>query len=71
MYDVLMQDFVLSHQPVTLRFPVNKCLDSSIIFCLNPMQMREDTRTGVYVENLSEVEVQNVQDVIDLLIQVL
>ncbi|XP_024384201.1 kinesin-like protein KIN-12C isoform X3 [Physcomitrium patens] len=33
------------------------------------LHMREDTRTGVYVENLSEVEVQNVQDVIDLLIQ--
>lgn len=34
------------------------------------VQMREDTRTGVYVENLSEVEVHSVQDVIQLLIQV-
>lgn len=32
-------------------------------------QMREDARKGVYVENLSEVEVHNVQDVIQLLIQ--
>lgn len=34
------------------------------------VQMREDSRTGVYVENLSEVEVHSVQDVIQLLIQV-
>ncbi|CAK9206146.1 unnamed protein product [Sphagnum troendelagicum] len=33
------------------------------------LQMREDARKGVYVENLSEVEVHNVQDVIQLLIQ--
>ncbi len=33
--------------------------------------MREDARTGVYVENLSEVEVHGVQDVIHLLIQVI
>ncbi|XP_024388572.1 kinesin-like protein KIN-12F [Physcomitrium patens] len=33
------------------------------------LHMREDNRTGVYVENLSEVEVHNVQDVIRLLIQ--
>lgn len=32
--------------------------------------MREDARKGVYVENLSEVEVKSVQDVITLLLQV-
>lgn len=32
--------------------------------------MREDAKKGVYVENLSEVEVQCVQDVIQLLLQV-
>ena len=30
--------------------------------------MREDTRKGVYVENLTEIEVQSVQDVIQLLL---
>lgn len=34
------------------------------------MQMREDVRKGVYVENLTEVEVHCVQDVIQLLCQV-
>ena len=34
------------------------------------MQMREDVRKGVYVENLTEVEVNSVQDVIQLLSQV-
>ncbi|CAM6100965.1 unnamed protein product [Calypogeia fissa] len=33
------------------------------------LQMREDAKKGVYVENLSEVEVQCVQDVIQLLLQ--
>jgi len=33
-------------------------------------QMREDVRKGVYVENLTEVEVNSVQDVIQLLSQV-
>ncbi|CAM6103443.1 unnamed protein product [Calypogeia fissa] len=33
------------------------------------LQMREDANKGVYVENLSEVEVQCVQDVIQLLLQ--
>lgn len=33
------------------------------------LQMREDARKGVYVENLSEVEVKSVQDVITLLLQ--
>lgn len=32
--------------------------------------MREDNRKGVYVENLSEVEVANVQDVVHLLLLV-
>lgn len=32
------------------------------------LQMREDTRKGVYVENLTEIEVQSVQDVIQLLL---
>lgn len=32
--------------------------------------MREDVRKGVYVENLTEVEVNSVQDVIELLSQV-
>lgn len=32
--------------------------------------MREDVRKGVYVENLTEVEVNSVQDVIQLLSQV-
>ena len=34
------------------------------------VQMREDVRKGVYVENLTEVEVNSVQDVIQLLSQV-
>lgn len=33
-------------------------------------QMREDGKKGVYVENLSEVEVESVQDVIHLLLLV-
>ncbi|BBM96977.1 kinesin family member 15 [Marchantia polymorpha subsp. ruderalis] len=33
------------------------------------LQLREDAKKGVYVENLSEVEVQGVQDVIQLLLQ--
>jgi hypothetical protein len=32
--------------------------------------MREDARKGVYVENLSEVDVKSVHDVIRLLLQV-
>jgi kinesin family protein 15 len=32
--------------------------------------MREDAKKGVYVENLSEVEVKGVNDVIRLLLQV-
>jgi hypothetical protein len=32
--------------------------------------MREDNRKGVYVENLSEVEVASVQDVVHLLLLV-
>jgi kinesin family protein 15 len=33
-------------------------------------QIREDLKTGVYVENLREVEVTCVQDVVQLLVQV-
>ncbi|MCO5595931.1 hypothetical protein L7F22_049982 [Adiantum nelumboides] len=33
------------------------------------LQLREDARRGVYVENLAEIEVKNVQDVITLLLQ--
>lgn len=33
-------------------------------------QIREDSKTGVYVENLKEVEVTCVQDVVQLLVQV-
>ncbi|KAG0577882.1 hypothetical protein KC19_5G188700 [Ceratodon purpureus] len=33
------------------------------------LQIREDAKTGVYVENLKEVEVKSVQDVVQLLIQ--
>jgi len=33
-------------------------------------QIREDVKTGVYVENLKEVEVKSVHDVVQLLIQV-
>jgi hypothetical protein len=35
------------------------------------LQLREDVRKGVYVENLSEVEVHGMQDVIHLLNQVM
>jgi len=33
-------------------------------------QIREDSKKGVYVENLKEVEVGNARDVIQLLVQV-
>lgn len=33
-------------------------------------QLREDIRKGVYVENLTEFEVENVNDILKLLIQV-
>jgi len=33
------------------------------------LQIREDAKTGVYVENLKEIEVKGVQDVVQLLIQ--
>lgn len=58
------------------------CLEPSLVslsVCCNSMQnqltspcsqIREDVKTGVYVENLKEVEVKNVQDVVQLLIQV-
>ncbi len=38
--------------------------------CDDILQMREDVRKGVYVDNLTEVEVNSVQDVIQLLSQV-
>lgn len=34
------------------------------------LQIREDAKTGVYVENLKEIEVKSVHDVVQLLIQV-
>jgi hypothetical protein len=37
---------------------------------LTQQQIREDLKTGVYVENLREVEVTCVQDVVQLLVQV-
>lgn len=33
-------------------------------------QIREDSKKGVYVENLKEMEVTNARDVIQLLVQV-
>ncbi|KAL3700311.1 hypothetical protein R1sor_018333 [Riccia sorocarpa] len=33
------------------------------------LQLREDAKTGVYVENLTEIEVRSVQDIIGLLLQ--
>lgn len=43
-----------------------------MIGCIFPLslQIREDVKTGVYVENLKEVEVKSVHDVVQLLIQV-
>lgn len=35
------------------------------------MQLREDLRKGVYVENLTEFEVESVSDILKLLIQVI
>lgn len=35
------------------------------------MQLREDVGKGVYVENLTEIEVTNVHDVVQLLLLVL
>ncbi len=41
-----------------------------IVMVLIQQQIREDLKTGVYVENLREVEVTCVQDVVQLLVQV-
>lgn len=38
--------------------------------CYNIIQIREDSRKGVYVENLKEVEVTNAREVLLQLIQV-
>lgn len=40
------------------------------MFCLSFLQLREDIKKGVYVENLSEFEVRTVSDILNLLTQV-
>nr|AMS24235.1 kinesin 12-Ia protein [Marsilea vestita] len=66
-----------SRRDERLRF-ICKCsfleiYNEQILDLLDPtttnLQMREDAKRGVYVENLSEVEVTNVHDVIRLLLQ--
>lgn len=44
---------------------LNDCCSLCYLF-----QLREDTKTGVYVENLSEFEVETVADILKLLSQV-
>ena len=59
--------YITSYIDTTFSFPKLKLYNSWVVI----LQIREDIKKGVYVENLKEIEVTSARDVIQQLIQVL